>query len=119
MPAVVPRLAGTATFTYHNQLCEVLYVLSDHEPEGGPWDAVPLGGTTLWKTGGNGADLALALPTGPAATETVWRVGGHYCSARFRLLRSRPASRPGLVVVPIGRRWLEIAVRRRREVVGG
>lgn len=117
MPTIAPALAGTATFEFHGQLCEVKYVLSPERPEGGPWDGVPLAGSTLWKTGGNGADLLEAFVTGEAETETLWRCGDAVVSARFRLLLARPPGGPGVVVVPLGRRFVEIVVRAGGEVV--
>lgn len=110
MRLAAPAEAGIAVFDYHGQLCEVTYVLSPERPTEGAWDGLPIGGTTLWKTGGNGAELLLAHPTGFDETETVWACGDHLVAARFRLLPSAPFPGPGIVCVPLGRRWLEIVV---------
>lgn len=87
--------------------CEVEFSLGGERPDGEGWHAVPLCGLTLWVLPGQECKLLLARVEGPA-TETIWEHTGGISHARYELSRTASAPVPGVLVVPIGRRWLRV-----------
>ena len=116
MPTATVRARSYAACELNGRMLELEYALGATAPEGEGWHGpVPLGPSSLWhRTCQEDVELWVAKrdPRDPDAAETLWVVGEHVASVRYELLDVPASPEPGILVVPIGRWWLRVLLRR-------